>query len=129
MLNYSFDANKRVTSFYTSDNQNNQVSRVGSGYTYTGENITGSTGFSGRTSLPGSVKEYDDKINPFFGLMDPNIDPVQRYSRNNFVKSESPGFPAFVSFYAYEYNAQGLPTKRTESGFRIEVTTFTYEAY
>ena len=129
LYNYSFDTNKRLTVYYTSSGSDDATSRFGSGYTYTGENITGSTGFSGRTTSPVSVIGFDDKLNPFFGLMDPDVDPALRYSRNNPVKSELSGYPDFLRSYTYEYNAQGLPTKRTQTAGGTVVTTFAYEAY
>lgn len=130
-FNYSFDASKRLSGYYTSDGSDNASSRSGSGYTYTGENITGQTSAAGRTTFPSGAYQYDDKVNPFFGLMDPGVDPALRYSRNNRVRAEftGRGYPDELRTYTYEYNAQGLPTKRTESGARTEVTTFTYEPY
>lgn len=96
----------------------------------TGENITTANSVSGRTVLLFGKLEYDDKLNPFFGLMDPNIDPIQQFSRNNRVKFTD-NLTNTVTTYVYEYNQQGLPIKRTATRNEntLEVLTYTYESY
>ena len=130
-FNYGFDANKHINEYYKSDGDDNAAARIGAGYTSSGENIATSTAFSGRTNSPGYLYGYDDKINPFFGLMDPTLDPAQRFSRNNVVKADLTGYPNNLMTYAYEYNPQGLPTKRTATSNNTVTTvlTYTYESY
>ncbi|MVM39906.1 hypothetical protein GO730_23685 [Spirosoma sp. HMF3257] len=129
---YGFDASKRLTGYYKSNGNDDALFRVGIGVlSYTGENITKVYSASGRVTLKDVLLEYDDKINPFFGLMDPNIDPVQRFSRNNRVKLNDTNLANGTTIYEYEYNQQGLPTKRTakQGSTVIEVLTYTYESY
>ncbi|GAB4049976.1 hypothetical protein [Spirosoma litoris] len=130
-FSYGFDTNKHLTGFYKSDGADNASARGGASYTFVGENISTSSPFFGRTTSPAYSYQYDDKINPFFGLFDPAIDPVQRFSRNNVVKADYPSNTAMSMTYEYEYNQQNLPTKRTtkQAGTITEVTTYTYESY
>lgn len=103
-------------------------------YEYTGDNITKGTFIIGRVTLGDRIYEYDDKINPFFGSTDPALDDLQRFSRNNVVKitpvAPPGGGPASpVISYSYEYNPQGLPTRRTTTQGSSDVSTFLYEPY
>ncbi|GAB2599169.1 hypothetical protein [Spirosoma areae] len=129
IFSYQFDSDKHLRGYYKADAANNATARNGASYTYTGENITKANSFSGRDRGPDGFYEYDDKINPFFGLLDdPNVDPQLRCNRNNIIKSYAPGFPNSDRSYQYEYNPQGLPTKRTTVGTN-EVVTYTYKSY
>ena len=101
-------------------------------YIYTNENATEGKFRTQRTYLYRNVYEYDDKINPCFGLTDPGLDDLQRFSRNNVVKKTSidpNGNTTSVVSYIYEYNAQNLPTKRTTTQGGSELITYTYESY
>lgn len=65
-----------------------------------------------RTSV--ELREYDNKINPFYKLVSPtNFD--EYFNPNNRIKStlfDQDGNP-YPTFYEYEYNAEGLPAKIT----------------
>lgn len=122
---YTIDVNKRLVNIKA-------VSGYGSPYetydfSYTGDNITR----EGVLWAPRRYYEvtfyYDDKPNPFYGLIGPNISGIQRFSRNNLTKFTTTISPYSVS-YQYEYNSQGLPTKVTNLYTKTQ-TTFTYEAY
>jgi hypothetical protein len=60
------------------------------------------------------LREYDNKINPFYKLVSPtNID--EYFNPNNRIKDtafDQSGNP-YPTFYQYEYNAEGLPVKKT----------------
>lgn len=122
---------RSVTRYYNSSQRDVRV------YQYTGENISKGTFSFGRVSLGDKIYEYDDKVNPFFGSTDPDLDDIQRFSRNNVVKITSVyppppvvgGYPDEVITYNYEYNQQGLPTKRTTTRGGTGVITYTYESY
>lgn len=103
-------------------------------YQYSGDNITKATFGIGRVMLGDRLYEYDNRLNPFFGSTDPDLDDIQRFSRNNVVKVTY--YPSGVSApatevisYGYEYNPQGLPTKRTTTQGGTDVTTYSYESY
>lgn len=68
------------------------------------------------------LREYDNKINPFYKLVSPtNID--EYFNPNNRIKNtafDQQG-NSFSSFYEYEYNAEGLPVKLTSM---LEYETF-----
>ncbi|GAB4004722.1 hypothetical protein GCM10028808_02930 [Spirosoma migulaei] len=130
---YTFDANRHISTIYSVDPNVNPSGDFFT-FTYTGENITrGAYSYVGGHFNAGVFAyEYDDKINPFFGLLDPDIDPLDRFSRNNRVKSSSSSFSNTpVTTYEYEYSSQGLPTKRTtkQDGTIVSVLTYTYESY
>lgn len=128
LFSYYFDANKRLASYSTSDGNNTGTSVQQTVPMFTNENITQSDYSAKGAGLTTTTLAYDDKTNPFFGLMDPSIDVIERYSRNNRVKTSVPSYNELRE-YTYEYNAQGLPTKRTLTTGGVEVTMFTYEAY
>lgn len=123
------------------DGQNNPLSQyntpiltggqdiVYSSYSYLNGNITKEGNQScGRCSLSTITYQFDDKPNPFYGLIGPGITEVRRSSRNNVVRS----FYAFApqpdqeTLLSYEYNAQGYPTKATSSGGEVR---FEYKRY
>ena len=118
-----------VTRYLNSSQQDVRV------YAYTGDNITTGRFTLGRVSEGTKTYEYDGKINPFFGSTDPDLDDIQRFSRNNVVKITSSyppiagGYPDQVITYQYEYNQQGLPTKRTTVEGGRDVATYGYESY
>lgn len=102
-------------------------------YQYTGDNVTNEGYSSGRIVNLNRVYEYDSNINPFFGSTDPDLTDIQRLSRNNVVKVTTTDpvnaqYSEVVS-YSYEYNQQGLPTKRTTTQGGTDVTTYSYESY
>ncbi len=116
---YSFDANNRLTRSSYAPAGSTPIGETISIYTYTGENITQVQANAIRT-VATYLYEFDDKPNPFYGLVGAGIDEVRRYSRNNLVKYTP--VPSASYIYSYEYNAQGLPTK-------IDNVTLTYESY
>jgi len=105
------------------------------GYGYTGENISSEQfstaaghGFRGTITYT-----YDSRPNPFFELLDPKLSVAGRFSRNNVTSLTYSNVSNSLSntTYTYEYNAQGLPTKRsaTTNGAVIETLLYTYESY
>ncbi|QKZ13562.1 hypothetical protein [Spirosoma sp. KUDC1026] len=131
--NYTFNASQQLTEY----------SEVGSGtdvntfkYTTTGDNITAEQySYSAGRGDTGTVTyTYDDRPNPLFGLLDPTVSNTQRLSRNNVLtktNASQKNFNSGLTTYAYEYNGQGLPTKRTATynGSVIETLTYNYESY
>ncbi|QJD78946.1 hypothetical protein [Spirosoma rhododendri] len=130
---YTFDADKRISG-YLEIGSSSPIDQNGYRYAYTGENIT-SEQFStaaGHGVRGTATYTYDAQPNPFFGLLDPAIDQTTRFSRNNItsVTYSTTSLPNVT--YAYEYNAQGLPTKRTAtspSGTTLGTIVYTYENY
>ncbi|GAB3787396.1 hypothetical protein GCM10028818_52300 [Spirosoma horti] len=107
-------------------------------YGYTQENITSvvQSSFdvsSGKLrSQTSFVLAYDDKHNPYFGLLDTALDPRLRFSANNVLTNTltSSAAPSFNDVYRYEYNQQGLPIKSSlERSGTTYTTTYTYESY
>ncbi|GAB3943129.1 hypothetical protein GCM10028805_08860 [Spirosoma harenae] len=131
-FDYTFDGSGRLTSYADRSDTNPDLNSYG--YTYTGENITrqdvstaGGHGLNYRIDYT-----HDDKINPFYGLWDPEIETRLRFTRNNMISARSQGLSSNDDIvYTYEYNQQGLPTKRTtvRNGVQSGVLTFTYESY
>lgn len=115
---YGFDAGNRLTnSTYVQGTvaNPNLVTQSETTYAYTGDNITTVTVKALRNTRIDTY-QYDDKPNPFYGLIGPGVDELRRFSRNNATQLGIQ--PTIV----YEYNAQGLPT-------RIGDQTLTYESY
>ncbi|MVM33595.1 hypothetical protein GO755_26390 [Spirosoma sp. HMF4905] len=128
---YDFDTSGRLTRI---SDFSDAPDINGASYEYTGENITKENVFTsaGHGDVYTNTFTYDDKINPFYGLLDPQINARLRFSRNNILTLQSAGRGAVPNTtYAYEYNAQGLPTKLTTTvnGNQSGITTFTYESY
>ena len=128
---YSFDVSKRISSVYRY-----LSGPVGDNfaYAYPAENsIHEVLNYSGGHFTVSYKLDFDSKINPFYGLFDPDLDALEVFSRNNLVTTTltSDPTPKVVTVYDYEYNAQGLPTKRTtKQGTNPDETlTFTYESY
>lgn len=117
---YELDADRRLLSSYTGDGPTS----VASTYRYTGGNITNQRTVAGRT-VNSVGYEYDDKPNPYYGLIAPDIGEIRRFGRNNIIKITN---GTAITEYVYEYNAQGLPTKASRKGGSEEVR-FTYESY
>ena len=113
---YKFDAKKRLVSMVKDGSVET--------YRYTGDNITRvdyiANGYTSTT-----MYEYDDKLNPYYGLIAPDIGAIRRFSRNNSTKIIN-GTAAIE--YVYQYNAQGLPIKITKNDGTLEVL-LTYESY
>lgn len=129
---YNFDASKRISGFSDIGNSS-PIDQNNYGYTYTGDNVT-TEQFStaaGHGVRGTATYTYDGQPNPFFGLLDPAIDQTTRFSRNNItsVTYSTTSLPNVA--YAYEYNAQGLPTKRTATtnGTIVGTIAYTYENY
>ncbi|QKZ13115.1 hypothetical protein [Spirosoma sp. KUDC1026] len=100
-----------------------------SSYAYLGDNIvTEKVSNCGRCYETTATYQFDDKLNPLYGLIGPGITEVQRSSRNNVIKSvlADVGRPDIESITTYEYNTQGLPTKATSSTGEVR---FEYERY
>lgn len=121
---YAFDNNNRLLSkFPTSSNIIYQFES----YKYTGDNITKVRSTYVRLT-DSTTYEYDNKPNPYYGLIAPDISEVRRFSRNNVTKIINDYNKAVIAEYTYEYNAQGLPTKLKEKNGSGEVI-YTYESY
>lgn len=129
---YYFDANKRINGFNDIGNSS-PIDQNNYSYEYTGENVTGEqfSTAAGHGLHGTATYTYDTQLNPFFGLLDPKIDPARRFSRNNAVSILYSTTSLPTTTYAYDYNAQGLPTKRTTTynGAVTETLTYTYENY
>ena len=125
---YEFDADKRLLGSSTGDGPGSTVET--STYQYTGGNITSQSIIANGTTRI-TAYEYDDKPNPYYGLIAPDIGEIRRFSRNNVTKitDVTPGEPQRVfGEYFYEYNAQGLPQKQIlRTG--TQMVLFTYESY
>lgn len=134
---YTFDENKHLLR-YSQSTPPGGVELERSAYEYTQENITSVADssfdfYSGRLrSQTSSVLDYDDKRNPYFGLLDTAIDPSLRFSENNVSKGSLTSGSVTSTLYVnrYEYNQQGLPIKRIQEGSgNTYITTYTYESY
>ncbi|MFD2569950.1 hypothetical protein ACFSUS_04845 [Spirosoma soli] len=131
---------RRNYTLYPIVNQKGQFSEVPvnspfgvtSDLTYAGNNLIQKITRPLRAGLTTNVTyEYDDKANPFYGLI--GLEGVSGipslYNRNNVTKvtTEVQGNPTpQIVVTQYEYNAQGLPTKATTGGGEIR---FEYETY
>lgn len=113
-VEYALDGNRRLVSITT--NGNSEL------YHYTGDNIT-----SVESGASVTRYEYDDKPNPYYGLIAPDIGEIRRFSRNNITKISN-GNGVVTSEYTYEYNAQELPTLVKQKNSQAEVR-YTYESY
>lgn len=120
---YSLDANKRVLGFGGFQNGIFGAET----YEYTGGNITSVSYTSNRVTEKLNY-EYDDKPNPYYGLIAPDISAVRRFSRNNVTKIIRDSDGVVIAESTYEYNAQGLPTKQKDKNGIGEVI-YTYESY
>ncbi len=131
----ALDATGRVVSTFTGDG----VTLNTAGYQYTGDNITSILARGLRTEFTYGF-QFDNKPNPFFGLITPDFryelsriyydDVIQRSNRNNVIQYSEAFFSSVLSTteLEYDYNAQGLPTKMRVKGQPGELV-FTYEAY
>ena len=134
---FSFGTDGRVTSWGTGNGSTTRINN----YTYAGDNITRVDETFSRT-LSSSLLDYDNNLNPFYGLITPNYtgiitdinsaDVIRRSTRNNVTKfsdlSRETGNVIGETNFEYDYNAQGLPTKARVRGQAGELI-FTYEAY
>lgn len=136
---YTVDANNDVTQIRKTDPQGNLVRLYR--YEYTGHNIT--TEIVGEEGKVGPGRgalfyfyTYDDKPNPYYGLVGPNNDlteadnnaGVRRFSQNNVTRLS---FTTDVTNSYYTYNSLGLPVSVKDSAFQSlrAQTTFSYESY
>lgn len=122
---YRFDSNKRVIGF----SELIPLLNVHT-YEYTGANITTVT-FTVIRSQTSRMYEFDDKPNPFYGLILPGLDEFLRYNRNNVTKVtglDQTGGKQVLEEYVYEYNDRGLPTKVTKKDGTGEIR-FSYESF
>jgi hypothetical protein len=117
---FGVDGNKKVTSFSVEVNNPYEAQT----YQYTGDNLTSGTFFLGRTRANRTF-EFDDKPNPYYGLITPDDALYLAYSRNNVVKVTEDGV---VIDYVYQYNEQGLPVQVSRKDGSV-LTRFTYESY
>ena len=113
---YKMNAQEHLVSIATTSPGGSELET----FNYTGANITRQQFASGL-----EVRyEYDDKPNPYFGLIAPDIGVIRQFSRNNIIKLSTSGrAPAEVSL---SYNAEGFPVKLTEKNGPGEVN-YTYE--
>lgn len=111
-------------------------------YTYTNGNITKLV-----CRLSGSVSEityeYDNKLNPLYGLAQSKIGSpyggtsiVQHYSRNNLVRvNGNDGIGKYGNIiisetFTYTYNEQGLPVKVINANdYATKTSDYKYETY
>ncbi len=138
LSDYSFDAANHLVEVRKRDPAGNLVRLYR--YEYTADNITKET--VGEQTRPGRIPDmffftYDDKPNPYYGLIAPDDDftevdnraGVRRYSRNNITKTT---FVTIDVISRYVYTSQGLPLSVTDSTTLRGITaqgTFTYEPY
>ncbi|GEM_PF-5778448 len=133
---YRFDTDKHLKSFETSGGPNSGISDYNiSQFTYSGDDV-GSETYSysaGHGDSGGITYIFDNKPNPFYSLLDPAISVIERFSQHNTTSQDVASFRTGLSStrFAYEYNAQGLPTKRTtnNNGVVTETLAYTYEKY
>ena len=132
------------TSTYTMDDQNQPIrftdtspqSGGSSAYeqTFASGNLTRTLSQSGSSDRLASDYTYDNRLNPFLGLIGPGVGDMRRFSRNNVLKlsmidhfgTPSQGQPRDVYSVQYEFNEQGLPTRATSPGV---VLRYEYESY
>lgn len=131
---FSFDTDKQPSSYVDRGSGPTDLNTFS--YGSTNGNVTSEQYryAAGRGDFGTATYSYDNKPNPLFGLLDPSVDLIQRFSRNNVLIRDNVSGRNNVSgttTYAYEYNAQGLPTKRTATygGSVIETLLYTYESY
>jgi hypothetical protein len=129
VYNYTLDGqNKPLGQYNTALVLGGQDIRSSS-YAYLGGNIVTEKGsVCGRCYETTTTYQFDDKLNPLYGLIGPGITEVQRSSRNNVIKSvlADVGRPDIEATTTYEYNTQGLPTKATSPTGEVR---FEYERY
>lgn len=129
---YTFDTsfNKPVSLV---DSSRNPATVSTTTYTFTGDNLTRTRNQS--SSQPNQTAfdySYDDKPNPFYGLIGPGITDARRFSRNNVAKTVvTNGLGTATESQSqlmiqYEYNAQGLPTRAVAGPTQL---TYEYETY
>jgi hypothetical protein len=102
--------------------------------TFDSGNMTRSVSQSGSSNQVASDFTYDNRLNPFFGLIGPGIGDMRRFSRNNVLKlsmidkfgSPSQGQPRDIYSIQYEFNEQGLPTRAVSPGV---VLRYEYERF
>ncbi|RYC69846.1 hypothetical protein [Spirosoma sordidisoli] len=132
------------TSVYRMDGQNQPIgftdtspqSGASSAYeqTFAGGNLSRTISQAGSSSRVASDFTYDNRSNPFFGLIGPGIGDMRRFSRNNVLKlsmidnfgSPTQAQPRDVYTIQYEFNEQGLPTRAVSPGV---VLRYEYESY
>ncbi|GAB3752399.1 hypothetical protein [Spirosoma pomorum] len=133
-----------TTSAYTLDAQNQPVSftntspqtSASSSYeqTFAGGNMTRSISQSGSSYRTASDFTYDNRLNPFFGLIAPGVGDMRRFSRNNVTKlsmidnfgASTQAQPRDIYTIQYEFNEQGLPTRAVSPGV---VLRYEYESF
>jgi YD repeat-containing protein len=130
---FSFDADKQPSSYV---DRGSGIDLNTFSYRSTNSNVTFEQYryAAGRGDRGTVTYTYDDKPNSLFSLLDPTIGLVQRFSRNNVLietRTSDRSNVSATTTYAYEYNAQGLPTKRTATanGAVTETLLYTYESY
>ena len=136
---YLIDANNRLTALNTLRGDIGR-SNFYNEYSSTGDNITkgifrfGPSSFA-TTPTGNDVYAYDDKVNPYFGMVGQSTNDIRPFSRNNLVKVTAQRIdPATsevkttITEYEYEYNQQNLPIRIRQKG-HSEWTTLTYESY
>ena len=132
------------TASYTMDDQNQPVrftdvspqSGASSAYeqTFASGNLARTVSQSGNSDRTASDYTYDDRLNPFMGLIGPGVGDMRRFSRNNVLKlsmidklgTSSEGQPRDIYSIQYEFNEQGLPTRAVSPGV---VLRYEYESY
>lgn len=126
---YTLDGQSRTLSQYNTPVSAGGQDLATSDYTYSGDNIVKEANRSCSRCTPSTTAyQFDDKSNPFYGLIGPGITEVRRSSRHNVIRSVYAFAPQpdQETVISYEYNAQGYPTKATSSGGEVR---FEYERY
>lgn len=131
---FSFDADKQPSSYVDRGSGPTDLNTFS--YRSTNNNVTFEQYryAAGRGDFGTATYSYDNKPNPLFGLLDPSVDLIQRFSRNNvLIRDNASGRSNMsgITTYTYDYNTQGLPTKRTATygGAVTETLLYTYESY
>jgi YD repeat-containing protein len=141
LRNYTFDSTNHLIQIRQTDRDGALFRNYK--YEYVGDNITTEqVGPYGRFSVS-YFYTYDDKPNPYYGLIAPNSilttnSPTsnedyrwgtRQFSRNNVVKTN---YVTETYRSEYKYNDQGLPVEETDFAFRGNVVAkvaFMYESY
>lgn len=132
------------TSTYTMDDQNQPIrfndSSPQSGgstsyeQTFANGNMTRSVSQANNSDKVASDYTYDNRLNPFYGLIGPGVGDMRRFSRNNVLKlaiidqfgSPSPAQPRDAYSIQYEFNEEGLPTRAVSPGV---ILRYEYERF
>jgi hypothetical protein len=117
VLQFEYDGTKfPVKVLYTAPSANSQWTER---YTYSGDNIVNVERSDNRAAPVTKAYQYDNKLNPFYGLLTGNVgnDAFIALNRNNVVTSDKNYFYDTNGFLSKVIDASGI------------VSTYEYEAY